>query len=88
MRFLHTADSPLIHMVHSEGLHSLCGLSAAYMDWKYPQTPFGLEYMCARCKAEWVILQMAGYTVHLYNWFDSSANKVYNANEGFDGLLY
>jgi hypothetical protein len=88
MRFLRIADSPLVHMVHSEGLASLCGASAAYMEWKYPQTPFSLDYLCDTCKAEWVILQMAGYTVYLYNWFDSKADRVYNAKEGFDGLLY
>lgn len=88
MRFLRSADSPLVHMVDCDTNISYCGLSHAYLAWKYPQTPFGLEYMCDACIAEWVLLQMAGRTITLYNWFDELANRPYKAQEGFDGLLY
>lgn len=87
MRFLRPTGEPLVHIVDHEYDTSLCGLGNDTM-WVYPQTPFGLEYMCDACKAEWVLLQLTGRTVTLYNWYDATANRAYLAREGFDGLLY
>lgn len=88
MRFLRLSDDTLVHMVDDDSYISLCGLSSTYEDWGFPQTPFGLEYICGTCKTEWVLLQMAGKTIHLWHWVDSLTHKVYLAHEGFDGLLY
>lgn len=57
----------VIHLVGANE-SALCGLYSP--NWRLPQEPYDLKFVCVTCMAEIVVWQLAGLPMPSYVWYD------------------